>query len=177
MNDEEISVIRNNIKTLLEFENAGRTQWIEDCERLFVEPIDNCAKRRVGSYAKRVAVKTALSPTGLIDSLIVATNSVLMVEDLCRIYHVRSSRTHAVFLLGRIVFSTFVSAKLEDQVTGVADSFFSGAISNLPETSKKLFAKASLGVLSRTAEGAANMALFYRLGTATILKLRPIRLK
>jgi len=175
MTSDEIKSLKSNIKTLLRSENAGQSRWIEDCERLFVAVIDEAAKRRVTSYAKRVGVKTAISPTGLVDSLIVTTNSVMMVEELCRLYGVRTGRWQSVLLTWRIFFSTFVSAKLEERIDEAADSLFEGALSSIPEVSKELFARLSMGLLKRAAEGSVNMALFYRLGTATILSLRPIK--
>ncbi|MCR9291870.1 MAG: DUF697 domain-containing protein [bacterium] len=176
MNRDEINTFNSNIESLLGSENAGQSRWIEDCERLFVSVIDRTAKRRVTSYAKRVAVKTAISPTGFVDSLIVATNAVLMVEDLCRLYGVRTGRWQSVLLTWRIFFSTFVSAKLEERIDELADSLFEGALSSIPQISKELFARLSLGLLKRAAEGSVNMALFYRLGTATVVALRPISL-
>jgi uncharacterized membrane protein YcjF (UPF0283 family) len=75
LEDDELATFKSNIATLLKNDHAGRLKWIEDCERLFVKTIDCCAKRRVSDYARRVAVKTALSPTGLIDSLIVGNGN------------------------------------------------------------------------------------------------------
>ena len=175
MTSDEIKILKSNIKVLLRPENAGQSKWIEDCERLFVAVIDEAAKRRVKSYAQRVGVKTAISPTGLVDSLIVITNAVMMVEELCRLYGVRTGSWQSVLLTWRIFFSTFVSARLEERIGEIADSLFENALSSIPQVSKEVFAKISVGLLKRVAEGSVNMALFYRLGTATIVSLRPIK--
>lgn len=177
MKDDELSTLKSNIATLLKKDHSGKVKWIEDCERLFVKTIDGCAKRRVSDYARRVAVKTALSPTGLLDTLIVVVNAVFMVEELCRLYYVRTSRLHSILLAAQLVFSTFISARLEDRVDDVTDTLFDGVIAGIPEMSKEIFAKVTLGVLKRTAEGTINLAMFYRLGAATMVMLRPIRVK
>lgn len=177
LKDDELATFKSNIATLLKNDHAGRVKWIEDCERLFVKTIDCCAKRRVSDYARRVAVKTALSPTGLIDSLIVAVNAVFMVEELCRLYFVRTGRWHSVLLAGQLVFSTFISARLDDRVDDMTDSLFDGVISGIPKMSEEIFAKLTLGALKRTAEGAVTLALFYRLGASAMVLLRPIRVK
>jgi len=175
LKDDELTTFKSNISVLLKTDHAGRVKWIEDCERLFVKTIDSCAKRRVSEYARRVAVKTALSPTGLIDSLIVAVNAVFMIEELCRLYFVRTSRWHSVLLAGQLVFSTFISARLDDRVDDMTDSLFDGVISSIPKMSEEIFAKITLGALKRTAEGAVTLALFYRLGASAMVLLRPIR--
>jgi uncharacterized membrane protein YcjF (UPF0283 family) len=175
MSTQEWKTLRSNIETLLNCEAVGQSRWIEDCERLFINLIDNVAKRRVSSYAKRVGLKTAISPTGFVDSLIVFTNSVLMVEELSRLYGVRTTRWQSVILTWRIFFSTFVSAKLEDQIDEFASNLFDGFV-HAPQIAKGLLTQFSAGLLTRVAEGGVNMAMFYRLGTATILSLRPIQL-
>lgn len=175
MSTQEWKTLRSNIETLLNCEAVGQSRWIEDCERLFINLIDDVAKQLVSSYAKRVGLKTAISPTGFIDSLIVFTNSVLMVEELTRLYGVRTTRWQSVILTWRIFFGTFVSAKLEEQIDEFASSLFDGFV-NVPQIAKGLLTQVSVGLLTRVAEGGVNMAMFYRLGTATILFLRPIQL-
>ena len=173
--ETDLKKLKSNIDFLLNGNSSGKTKWILDCENLFISQIDSCAKNRVNTYAKRVALKTALSPIGLIDSLIVAVNSVLMVEELCILYNVRTNRWNSIVLTGKLVFNTFISARLEDQLDAITDVLFENAISNIATLSQDLFSKISLGVLKRTSEGAVNMALFYKLGAATMLSLRPIR--
>jgi hypothetical protein len=80
-----------------------------------------------------------------------------------------------VILTWRIFFSTFVSAKLEDQIDEFASNLFDGFV-HAPQIAKGLLTQFSAGLLTRVAEGGVNMAMFYRLGTATILSLRPIQL-
>jgi uncharacterized membrane protein YcjF (UPF0283 family) len=176
-NDEDINTLRGNIRFLLESEGAGRAKWLEDCEQKFIRLVDDIAKRRVADYAKRVAVKTAVMPTGFFDSLIVASNAVFLVEELCKCYYVRTSLGNSLLIVIRLVFSTFVSARLEDRIDAATDSLFDGALSSIHEMAKEAFAKVTLNILKRTAEGTINYALFYRLGGAAILYLRPIRLK
>lgn len=176
LTDEDIVILRDNIRSLLEKEGVGKAKWLADCESLFIAMLDRCAKKRVSDYAQRVAIKTAMMPTGLGDSLIVCANAVFLVEELCRIYFVRTSLGNSALLAARLAFNTFISAKLEDRIDEVSDTLFEGAIGGCAEIWKEIVGKVALGVLKRATEGTANLVLFYRLGSAAIVMLRPIRL-
>lgn len=172
---EKVKFIKD-IGDLKKTDFAGKSKWIEDCDRLFVKKIDDFASQRVWDYSIRVGIKTALCPTGLLDALIVIVNSLLMVEELCRLYNVRANWWNSAFLTARLVFNIFISAKLERNLDNIANSFsdeLALASSNLGNELSKCF----LGVGKRTVEGAFNYFLIKRLGHATMRYLRPIKLK
>ena len=174
---EEVT-FKNNIAYLKESESdsAGRSKWIEDCDRLFVKKIDDFASQRVSDYSKRVGIKTALCPTGFLDALIVIVNSLLLVEELCRLYNVRANWRNSAFLAARLVFNTFISAKLERGLDNTTNSF-SEELALASTSLGSAFSKLFLGVGKRMVEGAFNYFLINRLGHATMRYLRPIKLK
>jgi len=174
---EEVT-FKSNIAYLKESESdsAGRSKWIEDCDSLFVKKIDDFASQRVSDYSKRVGIKTALCPTGFLDALIVIVNSLLLVEELCRLYNVRANWRNSAFLAARLVFNTFISAKLERGLDNTTNSF-SEELALASTSLGSAFSKLFLGVGKRMVEGAFNYFLINRLGHATMRYLRPIKLK
>lgn len=177
MNQDGIRTLAANIAYLLEEENVGKEKWIEDCDRLFVQVIDECAKSLVNTYARQVALKTAIIPYGFLDAFTVAVNSVYMVEDLCRLYFVRGGKLQSFILALKVLFNVFIAAKIEDQIDYAGEKFFSSLKEICEASVGKIFSKVLGAVFKRTAEGAVNGFLFYRIGRATISMLRPIRIK
>lgn len=177
MTPDDISTFKSNIGFLLEEENVGEEKWIEDCDRLFVQVIDKCAKSLVETYARQVALKTAIIPYGFLDAFTVAVNSVYMVEDLCRLYFVRGGKLQSFLLALKVLFNVFVAAKLEDQIDNAGEKFLSSLKEICEASVGKIFSKVLGSVFKRIAEGAVNGFLFYRIGIATISMLRPIRIK
>lgn len=147
--------------------------WLEELNDRFLRLLDETAQQRVTHYAKRVGLKTAVAPTGFLDSTIVIVNSYLLLADLCDIYNVRAGRLGTVRLLIRVAFNTSIAAKLEYPADlleqEIRDSFF--------DMTNKLVAQALGKIIAKAAEGSANALLIFRLGQATIRELRPLRLK
>lgn len=177
MTPDGINTFKSNIAFLLKEGNLGKEKWIEDCDRLFVQVIDECAKSLVKNYARQVALKTAIIPYGFLDAFTVAVNSVYMVEDLCRLYFVRGGKLQSFVLALKILFNVFIAAKIEDQIDTATQGFISSLSESCEASAGKLFSKVLGGGLQRAAEGAVNGFLFYRIGIATISMLRPIRSK
>ena len=177
MTSGDISAFESNINFLLGENFVGKEKWIEDCDRLFVQILDKRAKSLVNTYARQVALKTAIIPYGFLDAFTVAVNSVYMVEDLCRLYFVRGEKLQSFLLALKVLFNVFVAAKIEDQIDTASQGFISSLSESCEASAGKLFSKVLGGGLQRAAEGAVNGFLFYRIGIATISMLRPIRIK
>ena len=177
MTPDGINTLKSNIAFLLKEGNLGKEKWIEDCDRLFVQVIDECAKSLVKTYALRVALKTAIIPYGFLDAFTVSINSVYMVEDLCRLYFVRGGKLQSFLLALKVLFSVFIAAKLEDQIDNATEALGSSFLESCKASAGEIFSKLLSGVFNRAAEGAVNGVIFYRLGLATISMLRPIKLK
>jgi hypothetical protein len=177
MTSGKIDTFKSNINFLLGKNFVGKEKWIEDCDRLFVQVIDDCAKSLVKTYSLQVALKTAIIPYGFLDAFTVAVNSVYMVEDLCRLYFVRGGKWQSFILAMKVLFSVFIAAKIEDKIDTATQGFTDSLLESCQASFGELFSKGAAVVLKRTAEGAINGFFFYRIGIATISMLRPIRIK
>lgn len=177
MTSGEIDTFKSNINFLLGKNFVGKEKWIEDCDRLFVQVIDKFAKSLVETYARQVALKTAIIPYGFLDAFTVAVNSVYMVEDLCRLYFVRGGKLQSFLLALKVSFNVFIAAKIEDKIDTATQGFTDSLLESCQASFGELFSKGAAVVLKRAAEGAINGFLFYRIGIATISMLRPIRIK
>jgi hypothetical protein len=151
--------------------------------------------KRARDYALRVGVKTALMPTSMADMLIVVTNSLLMLKDLCALYNVRTTPLGTCSLAGQLFMNAFVAARLEGQLSAFAQEA-NGAIQDamaiapsaadvvnstealnsvMGSVVGKAVTTATIGVGRRVAEGTANYVLVRGLGSACIKYLRPIQ--
>jgi hypothetical protein len=128
------------------------------------------------------------------DMLIVVTNSLLMLKDLCALYNVRSTPLATCSLAGHLFMNAFVAARLEGQLSSLtqeADSALRNAFT-APTTAGdavnaagaagvavgslgKIVTTATRGAGRRFTEGGANYILVRRLGDACIRYLRPIQ--
>ena len=157
---------------------AGGEGWIADFESRFVCLIDGYANRVVERYARKVGLKTAVAPTGFIDTMIVLTNAYLMLRDLFVVYNVRLSRTGTFAVLFRVSLNAFAAGQMEDLSEDAAGGFTrwvkevtGGGSTGGGSNPAQMVATAVLG---RLAEGTGNYLLFRRLGKAVIRHLRPV---
>lgn len=151
----------------------GHTRkWLDELNDCFLARLDSVAQQRVAHYAKRVGIKTALSPKGFLDSIIVVVNSYLLLTDLCDLYNVRAGRMGTLRLLTRIGFNTVIAGNL-DQPAEMLEQELRDSVQDWTAT----FAAQVLGkVVANAAEGGTNALLIYRLGKAATRELRPLRL-
>ncbi len=151
----------------------GHTRkWLDELNDCFLTRLDSVAQQRVTHYAKRVGIKTALSPKGFLDSTIVIVNSYLLLTDLCDLYNVRAGRMGTLRLLTRIGFNTVIAGNL-DQPAEMLEQELRDSVQDWTAT----FAAQVLGkVVAKAAEGGTNALLIYRLGKAAMGELRPLRL-
>ena len=145
--------------------------WLQSFQDAFQAPLDAAAMRRINLHAKRVGVRTAVSPNALLDLVITFYGCFVLIGDLCRIYNVRLGRTQTAVLLGWVFFNAYVAGQsdvlesaAEEQITGLVD----------PDAITGLLA-GKLG--ARAASGALNGLLVRRLGKTTAGLLRPVAAK
>lgn len=147
-------------------------KWLDELNDSFLARLDSVAQQRVAHYAKRVGIKTALSPKGFLDSTIVVVNSYLLLTDLCDLYNVRAGRMGTLRLLTRIGFNTAIAGNL-DQPTEMLEQELRDSVQDWTAT---LTAQAIGTIVAKFAEGGTNALLIYRLGKAAMRELRPLRL-
>ena len=135
------------------------------------QQLDVIAKQRIADYAKLVGLKTAVAPTGFLDTTIVLVNAYRLIADLCRIYNVRGNRWSTFKIFAQVLLNAITASKLED-ATECLTPQIQQEISDLAGT---LVAQVLGKVLTKAAEGGANALLIYRLGHLTLREIRPIK--
>ncbi|QGJ68821.1 Hypothetical protein PBC10988_4840 [Planctomycetales bacterium 10988] len=150
------------------YEDSKR--WLMKVDEEFLAILDGVAEKRIWLYAKQAGVKTAIAPTGFVDSAIILINSYAMIGDLCSLYRVRTNRWSTIYLMGHLFVNTFAASKLEEVTDFYGEEFAEILNSSIGSVLAGLTGKIS----ARSAEGLANGLLLRRLGYATIRHLRPI---
>lgn len=201
--DREINEFRSQCQMLLFDIERSDESWT----RLFHEQIlaflDDCARNRIRQYAKTVGVRTGLMPTGAIDLLIVSSNSLALLGDVCVLYSVRASRLGMLTLAAKIFMNTFVAARLEGQInalvkstqegtgkaavgntvvadtevnTTVISAFFGEGTQSIFSSVASGLSKVAFDVGKRAAEGFGNYVLCLRFGDSCVKLIRPIKI-
>lgn len=180
--DEELSqkfsAARERLLRPTEFANVSA--WLDEFIRDVQSPLDELAQKRIERHARRVAIKTAVSPYAIADVLIAIYYGLTLMGDLCCIYNVRTDRLGAARLLIRVFFNAYVAGRInelepvaEDGVRPFLEEGLAKVVGPEEVTAKigaGLVGKASV----RVASGLVNYVLFRRLGRATIQLLRPV---
>ena len=142
-----------------------------------------------------VAIKTAVAPNGILDTLIVWINAILMLEKLCKVYNLKPSRLEVVILCAKLVFTTFIVAKIDDAIEGFTENLGNSIQDDAAEYGKVFAAQFSesstmvdaIGSIAggasnlltkfagKAAEGAVAYTFFRRLGYSAIKALQPIQ--
>ncbi|WP_027133097.1 TIGR01620 family protein [Geminicoccus roseus] len=128
-------------------------------ERVVLSELDERAVRIVGMGARDIAVLTAVTPTGLLDALVVLTRTFSMLQRLAGLYGVPPDRV-TVLRLMRLSFRNAALAGAADVLTHATTEHLGASFMSI------LSAKAG--------QGAGNALLAGRLGLQAIRLLRPL---
>jgi uncharacterized membrane protein YcjF (UPF0283 family) len=148
-------------------------EWFDRFEASFQRPLDEAAAERVGYWAKRTAVVTALSPNALADTLATMYFSFMMLADLCRIYNLRAGRVGTAVLMTRLFFNAYLAGQI-NEMQGVTEQAIEGLYGPLGPLYEMSAVKAVGKVTSSVAAGALNYFLLNRLGRYGCRLLRPV---
>lgn len=202
--ESELDKFESECQRLLSDREHSDESWIRKFRDSVLPFFDDCARKRIEQYARAVGVRTGLMPNGTIDLLIVSSNSLALLGDVCEIYGVRATRVGMLSLAAQIFMNTFVAARLEGQIdrfvtdiskpgSGGADTKETGdvAAEAKAELVASLFGEGTQSVLSsvvdglskvvfnvgkRAAEGFANYILCLRFGDSCVKYIRPVKL-
>jgi putative membrane protein len=116
-----------------------------------------------------VGYKTAISPNSLVDTLIAAYWSFVLLRDLCLIYNVRVGALGTVALLWRAFFTAYLAGKFHDWEDHT-DYTFEAIMDGLPEIGRKIAGK----LAAKAGTGLANYFMVRRLGRRAIALLKPL---
>ena len=169
-------------------DDRSSAEWLEHFADRVQAPVDRVASRRVRSYALKVGLGTAASRFSILDQMIVLSACLALLKELLSLYGLRPTAFHTGLLLARSVVTTYLSGVVHDVSDHVADEIESagegladdGLVQDLlGKLSQGAGEVVGAGVLAplagRTAEGAVNAFLIYRLGSAAVRLIQPIR--
>ena len=156
------------------------TGWKARFEREFLSVLNTAAQRQIDAASKLSAIKATISPYAVLDMLIILYWSFKMVQQLCKIYNLRTGGVGTVYLLCCIFGNTFFAGKLSDLETEIGENlvellpkksifeFLPSAVHGIAESLAGKFA-------GKAATGIANYVLMRRLGYRAMQMLKPLR--
>jgi hypothetical protein len=97
-------------------EGGQPAKWLQSFEEGFLAPLDVLAQRRVEEHAWRTFKATAASPNGSIDALVTLWSGSSMLDDLGRIYDLRSGRVGGAVLLVRLLVDNDLAGRTDRPV-------------------------------------------------------------
>ncbi|MCC5835502.1 MAG: YcjF family protein [Opitutales bacterium] len=162
--------VLSRAERLQEPRSLDTPSWIRELDQQVLGPLDRIADARIRSYAKRVGVKTAISPFPLVDALAVLYNAFLLIQDLAALYGRRLNRYETLFLLGLITFQVYVAGETQELTeAGMSEvhGIVSGGVTNLTS-------RISAFVSPKLAEGVLNAFVLYRLGRYAKRRFKPL---
>lgn len=165
--DEELQSLRAGRAQLLENERGlPAPEFAAKYQALFQDILDACAERRIKRAAVRVGVKTGVSPSKAVDSMIVLYYGFRMIGDLSRIYNGRADGLSSALLFGSAFFHAYIAGEMEEAFETVADLVM--------KEGNSVFGRFAELAGSKLAESAANGLILWRLGRATRSLVKPL---
>ena len=169
-------------------DDRSSAEWLEHFADRVQAPVDGVAARRVRSYALKVGLGTAASRFSILDQVIVLSACLALLKELLALYGLRPTAFQTGLLLARSVVTTYLSGVLHDvsdNVVEVAegpgegladDGLVQDLLGKLGQGAGEVVGASVLAPLAgRTAEGAVNAFLVYRLGSAAVRLIQPVR--
>lgn len=170
VNESRIEHLEKVQERLQESRPQSSASWIKEFEQTFVNELDTIAAQRVHYFSKWVAIKTTLSPNGLLDTCIVLYSNFRMMSELCRIYQVRTNRLGTMYMLLLIIFHAYVSVSVGDQLSDMGED----STELMMDSLGNLGANVASQVMTRGAEAASQYAFTRRIGRKACAMLRPL---
>jgi len=171
LSDAEQKKLQISKQSLLEESPKTTQDWLREFEQDFLKPLDVVVKARIQYYAKLLALKAALSPNALVDMAVVLYNGFSLLRDICVLYQVRVGRLGSMYLLGLIVFQSYIAGQIEQHIDGV-ESWLENLLheSILGATGAKLAGVVS----SKIGEATLHYFFLRRIGHSMMMRLRPL---
>jgi len=147
--------------------------WFAEFRDCFQSKLDEAAKQRIGYWARRTGLGTALSPNALTDTLMTLYMSFTMLADLCQIYNLRAGRLGTAVILTRVFFNSYLAGQMQDMESMTSDQIQNLVAPHFP-ASELLLAKVVGKVGAKAGTGTFNYFLLSRLGKYSCRMLRPV---
>lgn len=170
-------------------DDRSSAEWLDHFADRFQAPVDGIAARRVRSYALKVGLGTAASRFSILDQVIVLSACLALLKELLSLYGLRPTALQTGLLLARSIVTAYLSGVLQDLsdhgVEVAAEGFGEGSaddgliqnlLGKLGQGAGEVAGASVLAPLAgRTAKAAVNAFLVYRLGSAAVRLIQPIR--
>jgi len=151
---------------------------LNEFDSSIVSLLDIAAKKRIGTYAKSVALGTAASPIKLIDQLIVMYASFSLISELMRIYNLKPAFGQSAAILARSIVHAYLSGAIGEHIGSGFESVAESVESVYAELGMSGTASVGSGIMGaiapKVAEGGLNGLLIWRLGKQAQKLLRPL---
>ena len=165
-------------------DDRSSAEWLDHFADRVQAPVDGIAARRVRSYALKAGLGTAASRFSILDQVIVLSACLALLKELLSLYGLRPTALQTGLLLARSVVTAYLSGVLQDLsdhgvevAKGSADDgFIQNLLGKLGQGAGEVAGASVIARLAgRTAEAAVNAFLVYRLGSAAVRLIQPIR--
>lgn len=168
--EDEISELQKARGNLIAEDRLDAGQWIDRFQDIFQRVLDDAATRRVNAHAIKAGAASAACPNQVLDNAIVLFLSLNMLNELMRIYNLRTSSSAAALLLSQAVAHAFIGGEMQELTEDFMDSLFS-AVADDPGA---LLSAVGSKLAGKATEGIANALLVRRLGNAARELLAPV---
>ena len=170
MNRNSFYELTKTRKRLLDpAENLSPDKWLDAFRAGFQLALDETAVNVYKSYAKKVALKTAISPLPILDTAIVLALSLSMVRDLMTLYNLKLGTMSAGYILFHAIGQAYIAGEIQELTESFADSLNDLVVDHMGQVATTV----SKVVGAKAGEGVANGLMMYRLGRATTRLLQP----
>ncbi len=169
--DHFASLARAHKKLLDGSQPLSSDKWLDLYRAGFQLALDETAANIHKSYARRVALKTAISPLPMLDTVIVLGLSLAMVKDMMTLYNLKFGTVAAAYVLVHAIGQAYIAGELQD----ISESFVDSLNDTVADHVGQVASTITTAIGSKTGEGVANGIMMFRLGKATRKLLQPTR--
>lgn len=156
-------------KLLNPSEELSPDKWLDLYRTGFQVALDETAVSLYKSYAKKTALKTAISPLPMLDTAIVLTLSLSMVRDMMTLYNLKVGAVSAGYILVHAISQAYIAGELQDLSDSFAESLNDVVAGHVGQVASKI----TTVIGAKAGEGVANGLMMYRLGRSTTKLLQP----
>jgi len=104
---------------------------VEHIERVFLQPLDKEALRRVSNYSLQTGTTVAVSPWASLDMLLSLWRSIKMIDDIAQVYGMRPSMVNRYKLLKLVIHQLVFVAVSEVVIDQVMEEFGSSTLTGM----------------------------------------------
>jgi len=135
---------------------------VDHIDRVFVQPLDQEALRRISSFSMQTGTAVALSPWMALDMVVALWHNIKMIDDIGQVYGVRPSLTNRYKLLKMVINSVVFAGTSEMVIDAALEEASSSALASM--ASARLGQGLGVGIYSA------------RIGIAAMKVCRPVEL-